>query len=483
MKLLGPQALLARLEPRLEVLTGGPRDLPARQRTLRAAIDWSYTLLGAAEQRLFACLGVFAGGCTAEAASWLSERLDHPADAAPTLLPAPESVDPSLALSSLLDHSLVRRLAPAAVAAEPRFGLLETIREYALERLAATGERDAASAHHTAYYLALAETADAHLLGAGQDVWLQRLELELDNLRLALDWGTRDAAGAELSLRLGGALAFFWHLSGRWNEGRGWLEAALRSGAERPGFAVARAAALRGLGLLAWAQGESGSLAGWLQESVALSRQEHDRRGLAHGLGIQGIVEFSSDLERTWGRFQESQALFEELGDEGGIAVTLIRLGMTANARGDLEQAIQLTEQSAQRYRRLGNRWGIATALGNLAEAERKRGRWERAEALHRESLELYDALGSKLYVASALAALGAVATNQGAPQRAARLFGALQALLESIGVDLHPMDRPDYERNLTVVRAQLGDDLFEALWAVGRALSPLQAAARPDLL
>jgi predicted ATPase len=288
-KLLPPAALLARLDRRLEVLTGGARDLPERQRTLRATLDWSYDLLDAGAQALFRRLAVFAGGCGLEAAQAVGS-----AGASPAV-----SGDVLEELGILVDQSLLRLDEPAD--GEPRLSMLETIRAYGLERLAASGEEAQVWRCHATYYLALAEQAEPALLGPEQVTWLARLERERDNLRAALSWAW-ESGETEVGLRIAGALWRFWHLHGYVSEGRGWLDALLERDAAEGNRApqAVRAKALRSAG---------------------------------------GLAFFQGDYARAEVHYDDARRLYEILGDEENRAGALHNLGIVASARAALQDA------------------------------------------------------------------------------------------------------------------------------------------------
>ena len=270
-KLLPPQAILDRLHRPLDMLTGGPRDLPTRQQTLRDTIAWSHDLLESHEQILFRRLAVFVGGWTIEAAEAIH------------LLEADEPADTLEELASLLDINLIRAIEPAGD--EPRLTVLETIREYASERLAESGETAAIQQRHAEYFLQFVEQAEAHLFGADQANWFARIEREHGNIRAALQWAI-ERREHEKGARLSGSLAWFWLIRGYLSEGRAWLEKTLAtSDTLTP---VVRAKVLLGIGMMAWAQGDYRQAAPWCEESLALFRRTGDRRGTALALNYCG---------------------------------------------------------------------------------------------------------------------------------------------------------------------------------------------------
>ena len=371
-KLLAPDALLPRLNSRLKVLTGGARDLPARQQTLRNTIDWSYSLLDPGEQTLFTRLAVFIGGRTLDAVEVVCNAAGD--------LP----IDPLDGVGSLLDKSLLRQ--EEGTGGEPRLVMLETIHEYARERLEASGEGEALQGEHLAYFLALAEQAEAELGGAAQVAWLERLEAEHDNLRAALQ-GALDAGEAERALRLASALARFWDQRSYLSEGRQWLAAALAL-PDTVAPAV-QAKALRGAGLLAMRQG---------------------------------------DYVQATRLTEASLAGYRALGDQQGIALVLANLGALAYEQGDFERGIPLAEESLRLYRTLGDTGGIARTLNNLGDLALEQGDYVRAQPLYEKSLMLARAQGNPVQSEFVLTNLGRAALYQREYARARTFPGELSA-------------------------------------------------------
>ncbi len=488
-KLLPPEAMRARLGQRLELLTAGPRDLPARQQALRDTLAWSYGLLDSDEQRLFARLAVFAGGFTLESAE---------AVCAASL----ESV------SSLVDNSLVRRNGE-------RFAMLETIREYAREKLSASGDEEESRRAHAAQYLAFAEAAEPELRGPNQALWLRRMESDHDNLRAALRYSLEDGSD-ETALHLASALWGYWLARGYLGEGRRWLEEALaKSGG---GAATVRANALNGAGVLAHYQGDYATAEALCGESLALYRRAGDERGVASALsslalaartrGDYAIAQstfeealemfrrlgdrqavartldrlgiaawFAGDNERACTLVEESLAAFRELADVEGVGLSLLDLGLVALSQSDLGRAQPLLEESLAICRELGDRRNIAKAtyaLGDVASGRHDRA----ARTLYEESLSLSVEIGDRWISAISLEGLARIAVATGEPEAAARLLGAADALREATGAARSSYFRALYERVLAQTRAQLGDDPFETAWAAGRTLTPEQAPA-----
>ena len=361
-KLLPPQALLERLEHRLDVLTGGGQDVPARQQTLRNAITWSYELLDAGEQRLFRCLSVFVGGCTLETVEEVYATMG--AGASSVLDGA----------SSLIDKSLLQQV--EFEGREPRLLMMETIREYALDALAASGEMEAARQAHAACFLRLAEEAEPELKSERQAFWSDRLAREYDNLRAALEWLLAKAEheqddgvdAKEMALRLVGALFWYWWVRGHWSEGRNFLERALTV-SESVGASIYGAKALFATANLAFVQSDYERAVALSEGSLALYRQLGDRRGIALSLYPPGNVAWSrGNMTQARALKEEALALHRELGDSGYIALSLFSLGLLESSLGAYERARALFEESLAIDRKLQNKRGVAHTLSQLAQ-------------------------------------------------------------------------------------------------------------------
>jgi predicted ATPase/DNA-binding CsgD family transcriptional regulator len=499
LRLLSPQAMLARLERRLELLTGGPRDLPARQQTLRGAIKWSYDLLDANEKRMFRTLGAFAGGCTLEAAGGVCDR-------AGTF--SGEVLD---TVESLVDKSVVNRVEPES--GEGRVTMLDTIREYALERLVKSGEANVMRRAHCLYYLAFAEQVEAKLRGEEQGSCLDQLESEHDNLRAALSWSL-DSGETELALRLGAALWRFWYVRGYLSEGRGWLDAAIGVGSANPGRARARA--LTGAAVLAHYQGDYVRAATLAEEALSLSRRLRDKQGVAASLDALALVARSSgrygesrdmcekslaifrELGDRWhiGRSlahlsiaarleahydearvasEEALTVLRELGDAEGTAYALNALGGAALAQGSHAQARSLQEEALAMMRSAGDRRGVTRVLHAFGLIALREGDCATARALLERTIGLVAQFGDRLFMSISVDGLAGVAVVEGKAEEAARLLGAADSLREAVGVVLPPAYRPDQEAVETGCRSRLGDERFAAARAEGQAMSEEQ--------
>jgi predicted ATPase len=421
-KVLPPQALLARLNSRLKLLTGGAADLPARQRTLRNTIAWSYDLLDEGEKQLFRRLGVFAGGCTLEAVEAVCNGAGDP------------DRDILEGVASLVNESLVRQ--GQGLEDEPRFSMLETIREYALERLAESGEGAALQRRHADFFLALAEQIEPKLRSGEQEAGLKQLDAEHDNLRAVLAW-SRSAASAdegEICLRLAGALSWFWYLRGHWSEGRGWLEGALVR-TEAGAFPALRAKALLGVGMLATVQGDDAIALPKFQESTAQFRQMGDKRGLAYALAFLGIATTrQGDLPGARAALEESVTLFRDLGERWGLALALGFLAVALNALGSAEEAWSQAKESLTLFRELGDTWGLAVGLNNLASMALRREDDTAARAWLEESVAILREVGDRSIIGFPLIRLGDIARRQGDQERAAALYEDSLALHRDAG-------------------------------------------------
>jgi predicted ATPase len=368
LKLISPRAILERLRRRLRLLKGGPQDAPARQKTLRDAIGWSYELLGEEERLLFGRLSVFAGGCTLEAAEAVCDPREELTE---------EVLD---LLGSLMDKSLLNRA--ESEDGEGRFWMLETVKEYALERLEAAGEEREARHGHAVYYLALAKEARPELTGPRQTEWYNRLEAEHDNLQAALSWSL-ERGDAQAALQMNAELWWFWYKRGYLSEGRRWLEEALGKSASP---APARAEALNGAGVLARNQSDYDQAQAWLEESLALWRELGDKRGAADVLINLGTVALDKgDYPQAAAFFDDSMPLRRELGDSWGLALALNNLGVTARAQNNLTEAVALYEECLELFRTLGDKASTAMALNNLGEVAEDQDEYERAAASYQE--------------------------------------------------------------------------------------------------
>ena len=489
-KMLSLEQIVTRLEASYQLLSRGSRTALPRQQTLRATMDWSYSLLSEQEQRVFWRLSVFSGGFPLGAAEAVCADEDIRAD---------EIFD---VLSHLVDKSLVLVQMGNR---EVRYRLLETLRQYALDKLREEGEEEPVRQRHRDWFLALAEEAAPALLGKQQVRWYNVLEREHDNLRTALRWSI-DRNDDQPSARLGAALWRFWLLRGHLNEGRHWLEQAL---AQVPERTVLRAEVLHAVGALASRQDDYARAYTLLEESIEICRTFKDTQGIAYALvSLSLLAHKQGDYVRATTYSEEYLPLLQQLGDKRATALTLSNLGMTVFYQGDDRRASALCEESLTLYRELGESRGIASSLTNLAMLLLPRGDYERASTLCQESLLLRQELGDKGGRAHTLTLLGRVALSQGDDERAValyqeslslqqelgdrggiaaalerlaevagergflseavRLHGAVEAVRDKLGISLSPVDRMFSARSIDAIRCQLPQPAFTDQWHTG---------------
>lgn len=502
-KLLSLSAIRARLEDRFQLLTGGARDLPARQQTLRGALDWSYDLLNGDEQKLFRRLSVFVGGCTLEAAEAVCDTKRD------------LGLDVFDGIASMVDKSLVQHVEQAE--GEPRFVMLETIREYGLGRLAASGEEASTRRAHAAYSLVLAEEGASEKAEAVRTEWLDRLEIEHDNLRAALEWLIQ-SQDAVWGLRLSAALFRFWETREHLSEGRERLAKVLKL-PEAAARTEARARVLFAAGVLAAEQGDYTSADALHQESLEIARELGNEWSIAVSLNAMAVnAREQGNLAASRSLFEESLALWRKLGDSvavdrslSNLASVVIRQGEHALARslheeclaifrglndrtgaawslnhqgdaarelGDARAALSLFEESLAEFRELGDRWGIAGSLADLANLAREQGDFERSHRLNEESLKIFQELGHKRGVARLLESFACSAAAQSRPERSLKLAGAAAALRHTLGAPNPAAEQAKLERGLDPARRALRETDGRAAWMEGWAM-PVEDAVR----
>ncbi len=474
-KVLPPAALLERLEPRLPLLTGGARNLARRQRTMRDTIAWSYDLLTPAEQTMFRRLSVFVGGFTLAAAEAVVSGM--PAGEGGGAAPA-SALGVLEGVAALVEQSVVRLV--GGPGNEPRYLMLETIREYARERLAASGEEPAVRTAHAAWVRGLAEENAARFFGPGYEQVVACLDFERDNVRAALAWA--EAAGeAALVLELAGALGGYWTVRGPYREGQDWLERAIAGGSRAP--TTARAHALVATGWLALFHGELDAAEALATEALAVARTLEDRFTAARALLVLGQVDLNpGDHERAAAWTDEAIALFRELeattfDGPHFLARAYAGRGHIAIAAGDAEGAIRYLEEALRRQRGLSFTWGLGNILRLLGDLARDRGDDERAMAFYHESVELArDDGDDRRLLAEALAGIAGVAAAEGRWEVAVRHYGAAAAQRKQIGAPVEAADRSAHERGLALARAALPPAAFAAAWAGGAALTTAAA-------
>jgi predicted ATPase/DNA-binding XRE family transcriptional regulator len=460
-RFLGPTALLSRLDRALEA--GGARDLPERQRTMRATLDWSHDLLHEPEKELFRRLSVFAGGWTLEAAEAVGEAEEV------------DGEDILALLGNLVEQSLV--VAEGAADGSVRYGMLEPVRQYALEKLEESGEAEDARRRHAAFYLALVEEAGPELKGHDQAIWLDRLETELGNLRAAHSWSVDHGEGREIADSAWTSWTYWW-LSGHLSEGRRWMEEALASESGMP--ATSRARLLTLAATLGQAIGDFESARLGNDESMELFRELDDTDGMYFAMGTAGLIALAQ------GQPDEALSLMEESGERrlelfGDRWASSAMFGFSATValgQGDRARARRLAERALSLAREIGAREAVAVALPTLAGIARADGDLERAARLFEEGLVLSAEVGDGTNVAYYLEALAEISASEDRLERAARLWGAAGALLETIEVIAYPhaADRTFYDRQLAAARARLDGRTWEAAWEEGRAMTAEEA-------
>lgn len=503
-KLLSPPAMLTRLENRLNLLTGGARDLPTRQQTLRNTVDWSYSLLNAAEQTLFRRLSIFAGGCTLES-------VEAVCDAKGDL-----GLDVLDGMASLVDKSLVQQVEEADK--ETRFRMLSTIREYALERLAEGNDEAITRRAHAAYYLVLAEEGAEDI--AAQPEWLDRFEVEHENFRVAVDYLIK-TGDAEWGLRLGTALFRFWETREHLTEGRSTIARilALEGTASRPklrarllfaGAVLAAtqrdyeagrplfeesretciklndhrgvAVALNALAVNARDRGELADASSLFEQCVAIWKDLGDPANIARALSnLASVMKLQGEYDRSSSLYEECLATFRQIGDGAGIAWTLNYLGDVAREKADLSAAHSYCEQSLLEFRRLRDSWGIASALSDLASLSCDLGNNVEAQRLYGESIRVFQELGHKRGIARALECLAVSAAAQSHAEQALNWAGAAAALRQRLGVPLLPVEQCRLDKALEFARRTLGDAAGLTAWMEGWEM-PLERAIQEAL-
>jgi predicted ATPase len=506
-KVLSPASMLARLASRLQLLTGGARDLPQRQQTLRAAMDWSYDLLTPAEQKLLRRLSVFAGGCNLEG---VEAVCDTKADLDLDLLDG---------MASMVDKSLVQQVEQAQ--GESRFVMLETIREYAMEKLEASGEKALTKRAHAAYCLVMAEEVSNEQGGAEGTEWLERFALEYANFRAGLEWLT-ETGDAEWGLRLGTALFRFWEIREYLAEGRDRLDRLLKL----PGGAAPTKLRMRALfasGVLAGEQGDYSSAEALINESQDIAHQLGDKMGVAVSLNalavfardrgevatahvlfeaslalwrelgdekaiaralsnLANVVKLESDYARARSLYAECLSIFQGLGDRTGIAWSMNYQGDVARDQGDSAGARTLYEQALAVFRELGDRWGIAGTLADLGSLAREQGNYPGARILYGESIRIFQQLHHKRGIARLLECFASSAAAQLEAERSLRLAGAAASLRQSIGAPLTPAEQAKLEAALEPARQALSNAAGATAWLEGWAL-PVENAIEEVLL
>ena len=461
MRLFSPAYLLAQFDDALGALTGGPRDRAGRHQTMRAAIDWSYQLLPAEEQEFFTRLAVFAGGRSLEA---IAEVCGFGL-----------KLDVFTALESLTDKSLLIQV--EGLAGSPRFAMLETIHQYAREKLADLPEREELIRRHASFFARLAERGGPELRGPHQAHWSDILGQEYDNLRAALAWSLSGPQPA-LGLRMIGVLTEYWYYEGPVAEGEKWTAVALKRLDEAP--AAIRFNVLNGAGMLAFIMGDHERGMAYNRSALEIAVEMGDKEGQARSL-IWISAHSTTDPEyymEGLALAEQAVVLYHELDDQDGLAWGYNQIGEVSRLLGNLSQARAGYEKAVAICRSTGNRRREAISLVNLGYLSQHQGDFLAAERYMREGMALLYQLKLRYHAAISLAMLAGPTVEQGEARRAARLLGAAEAVFERMSVSLQPADQVEIDRSIAQVRSELDPEELEQYWAEGRALSFEEAIA-----
>ena len=500
-KVLSPHAMLDKMQDRLRFLITGPLDLPARQQTLRGAIDWSHDLLNESEQRLFRRLSVFVGGSTLESAEAVCDT-NHDL-----------GIDLFEGLSSLVDKNLIQRVdqgrADGSIV-EPRFAMLETIREYALERLAASGELAAVKKSHAAYSLVLAEEGNPELGASDRGRWLSQCDAEIDNFRSAVDW-LLESNEVEWSLRLCLALFRFWDMREHLSEGRERLEAVLRLAGDT--HSAERARVSHFIGALASTQGDYAAAENFLATGLSVYGELADLHGIAASLNALGVsardrgdyvsaetnfecslacwrnlsdqvaiarclhnlasvVKIRGDYKRASLALDEATRIFEQLGDLSGAAWSINQQGDIEREQGDVAGARGLYQRSLAIFRKAGDQWGVARSLTDIGSIDCEEEDHVSAHAAYSTAIEIFTRLGHRRGIARVVEAFGCLALSRGDARKALRLCGAATHLRRLIGAPLPPAEQSKLDQSLRLAWDSLSKEAADGAWAEGYAMS-----------
>lgn len=495
-RILSPEEILGRLENKLALLVAGQRDLPARQQTLRDTIEWSYDLLETEEKDLFRQLSVFEGGFSLEAAAICDVGPDQ------------EILE---IISHLAEKNLMLREKTAAL---PRFRMLETIRDFAMESLNNSGEFEEISRRHAGYFLSIAELGEKEVAGPAQAIWSATYEREHDNLLAALHWALENKQ-SDIALRLVCALWRFWYIGGNLTEGRMWLTRTLAQPFSE--LVSLRARALMAAGALACLQNDYAAGRQLSEESVTLAQKIGEKEVEAFALNSLGIAARNQgDFVEGRRLHERSLALFRELKNTWGTALVLNSLGVSARGEGSFAQAKTLHEQSLLLFRQVRDKRNVARALINLGMIMEREQKYDQARELLEESLSLFQGQGEKIGTTEALFFMGSVALRQGNYADACKqlaqclifarelgykeiiassfeefatyackqghtlvasqLLGTAEAIRENIGLPIPPAYIKDHEQCLATIRSLLSEKEFSEEWARGRAM-PIEQA------
>jgi predicted ATPase/DNA-binding SARP family transcriptional activator len=458
-KLFTPKMLCERLERRLDTLVGGSRDLPARMRTLRNSIDWSYSLLDDQEKKLFSRLSVFQGGRTIEAiAAVCLEGL---------------SIDVLEIIESLLNKSLIHQ--DVNPRAEIRFIFLESIHEYAREQLEGCGDAERFKQRHAEYYAALAEKAEPELFKPDQAYWFTRLDAEKDNFRTAINWAF-EHGDAELSLRIISALWENWYINGQFTEVSAWINRGLKFAEEIP--ASLHAKVLNTAAYFAFTMGDY--KLDYVEKAIHIAQQAGDKENLSWALFFKGLsLTAYPELHVEGAKYcREALSLFEELGDQPGISIAYNALGEYSRMKGDYEEAKRFYQEGVRVSTDYGNLHRKSILLENLSQIAYHQGDYDDAEAYVLEEISIVRELNLSFSLVASLSILAGPICAKGEPERAARLMSAAIHLFETMGGGIQPADQPTIDLYLRTIKDQLNEDTFRTAWEQGKKLTMEEAYA-----
>lgn len=458
---LSVEELNSRLDHRFKILTGGSRTALPRQQTLRALIDWSYNLLNDGERTLLSRVAVFSGGWTLEAAEQICSGGEV------------EDWEILDLLTQLVEKSLV---ISEEEDGESRGRLLETVREYARERLAQSGDEEAVRARHFEYYLHLAERAGPELTGADQVAWLQRLDRDHGNIRGALSWGEANCKCREL-VQFCAAFWRFWYIRDHLTEGRRWLSKALAATAceeqdGTPEYRLLRARLVSAMGVLTSSQGDHAAAKVFYEQALAVRQDLGDRKGVALSLNNLALLATEyGDLEEGEQKHQASLDLHRELGDTRGVAYSYLGLGKVAYKRRDYSRAQELLHESRSLLIQIGDPWGAAWATGALEMAARGARDFPATRRLQAEAFHRFQELGNRIGVAQTLLGVAELAWEEGRPERVVRALAASCAMWDEMNTPLPTWEREGYDRLCVAARERLGDTVYDQIWQEGGAM------------
>ncbi|MGH2541874.1 MAG: ATP-binding protein, partial [Ardenticatenaceae bacterium] len=442
--------------------------------SLSGAIEWSYDLLSPDERRLFEQLGVFAGGCDEEVIADVDAMLEGGRSGIPDGAGKERSVLTRRLLSALVEKSLLQYALTAEGA--PRYQMLESLREYALEKLHAAGRLEAARLAHAEHYLRLALAARPHLTGGEQQRWLNQLELEHNNLRAALAWATETPGRGEFALTLAEAMWNFWNIRGYLSEGRRWLEKAL---ALSETASELRGRALSGAGWLAQLQGDYSTAQRLQEQALADHELLDDEPGMCRSLEHLAILAGRQDnYPRTGELLERSLAIRRRLGDLMALVPPLSNLGIVNRRLGNLARAEELYREGADLCRALGNQKSLSHTQHGLAEIRAEQGDDAGALALFRECIAIRHRLGNRTELTNSLFDIAIPLSHLGDDLTAARLMSAAAKLRADLGVAESPTNHAESEKVIAAVRAQVGATIFKQAWAAGQTMSLDEAVA-----